>query len=115
MSEKTKLVPIGTPAVVVHTAAEPVIDVTMPPRRPMRKTIVKVQLPITKVDPLKLKDGEVTSPVLIYNEDRAIMFQSVTASIYGRFRKGEKKLYFHAEISEDGTVEIGERAPVQSW
>lgn len=110
---KLSLTSTGQPVYTLSLEADPIIDVKMPPRRTMNKTIVKVQLPI-----VQSTDEENPPRALVYSEDHTIMFEAVlTPALKGRFRDHEMKLYFHAEIDVDNReiVEIGDRAPVQSW
>ena len=64
--------------------------------------IVKVQVAFNQKD-----------NVLVYNEDKTIIFQTESEKITDMMN-GNMKAFFHAEI-EDGNLNLIEEAPWQDW
>ena len=73
--------------------------------------IVKVQISLASSSPFEKG--------LIYNEDRSVLYESVTRTEvdYDRSKLGEGcfKGYFEAEIQEDGKLDMGLRCEDQDW
>lgn len=68
--------------------------------------IVKVQTSITTTGP--------TQRVLVYNEDRSILYEGGINEDMLETMKGRLKAYFEAEVTKDG-LEIGDEVPPQDW
>lgn len=101
-------------------------DVEPPPRRPSKKVIVAVQLPSTRPPSFPIantREEAMARPresdalrAQITSEDKTIHLHVVASRpLFARFGPGERRAFFWAEIDVDGEIEIGDRAPAQTW
>lgn len=71
------------------------------------KQVIKMQLSLeTNLD---------AQQVLVYNEDRSIMYQQAVIPEILEIMKGRPKAYFYARMAPDKMLDILEEAPEQEW
>lgn len=68
--------------------------------------IVKVQMPMVTTEPIPM--------ALIYNKNRDVLIYE-QASILKEVMGNRLKAFFHAHISKEGILEIGDEAEWQDW
>jgi len=78
----------------------------------MNKPLKKGEF-IVKVQQSLATNGE-SSQMLIYNEDKSILFEDDLDESVKIILKGCHKAYFKARLNE-GMIKIGEEIPNQSW
>lgn len=71
-----------------------------------RDLIVKIQVPI---------GGEGRGQFLVYDQARTIYQEMPMPDGLRKLMGGEAKAFFHAHISEEGFLNIGQRAKWQYW
>lgn len=67
--------------------------------------VIKVQISLSK-GPKK---------VLLYNEDKSVVWEGLASKDLRRLMCGRSKAFFHASIDKNGLVQINEEADEQDW
>ncbi len=64
---------------------------------------------------ISLETSETVKQVLIYNQDRSVCFEMDAPPAVLDAMADRRKAFFHAELRDDGKLELLEVAPWQEW